>query len=414
MHRRVVVTGMGAVTPVGSDVKTFWNSLCTGTSGIGPITAFDASTYDCKLAAEVKSFEVDHLIDPKEAKRTDRVILLSLSASDQAIKDAQLPLDQVNLNRCGVIIGSGIGGLRTLEAEHEKLVTRNHSRVSPFLIPMMISDMCAGRVSIMCGFKGPNYAVVSACASAAHAIGDALISIRAGMMDVALAGGSEATISPLAFAGFCNMKALSTRNEAGPKACSPFDSKRDGFVMGEGAGIILLESLEHALARKAHIYCELVGYGATGDAYHISAPAPGGEGMARAMQMSLDSAGLDPTAIDYINAHGTSTPHNDRNETAAIKAVFKDHARALSVSSTKSMTGHLLGASGGIELIASILAMRDGIVPPTMNLDDQDPECDLDYTPNKAVQKNLRHVLSNSFGFGGHNASLIVKRYEAS
>ncbi|MBD3321122.1 MAG: beta-ketoacyl-ACP synthase II [Chitinivibrionales bacterium] len=414
MAQRIVITGCGVVSPVGKTKDDFWNALCSGISGIDTIQAFDASSYTCRIAGEVKDFSAEGLVDPKEAKRTDRVILFALHAANQAINDSGLTSSKVDLARCGTIIGSGIGGLSTLENEHTKLVTRGPGRVSPFLIPMMISDMAAGRVSIGFGLKGPNYSVVSACASGAHAIGDAYMLIREGKMDMAVAGGTEATITPLALAGFCNMKALSTRNDTPAAASCPFDAKRDGFIMGEGAGIVVLETLEHARARGARIYAELVGYGASGDAYHISHPGPDGEGMSRAMNMALKSASLKPTDIDYINAHGTSTPLNDKYETTAIKTVFGDYAQEVSISSTKSMTGHLLGASGGIEFVASICAIQSGIVPPTMNYEDVDPECDLKYTPNKAVQKKIRTVLSNSFGFGGHNASLIASAYEPS
>ncbi|MBD3345997.1 MAG: beta-ketoacyl-ACP synthase II [Chitinivibrionales bacterium] len=414
MTQRVVVTGCGVVSPVGKTKDDFWNSLCSGISGLDVIKAFDTSAYQCRIGGEVKDFSPDGLVDPKEAQRTDRVILFALGASDQAIKDSGLDLERTDLTRFGTIIGSGIGGLQTLEKEHSKLVNRGPGRVSPFLIPMMITDMTAGRVSISYGLKGPNYSVVSACASGTHAIGEAYTMIRTGMMDIAVTGGSEATITPLALAGFCNMKALSTRNEDPTKASSPFDIKRDGFVMGEGAGIVILESLEHALARGARIYGEVIGYGATGDAYHLSHPAPEGEGMSRAMKMALDSAGLKPTDIGYINAHGTSTLLNDKYETTAIKNVFGDYAQEVNISSTKSMTGHLLGASGGIEFIASIFAIRNGIIPPTINYQDADPECDLNYTPNTAVKKEMRYALSNSFGFGGHNATLIASAYEPS
>jgi 3-oxoacyl-[acyl-carrier-protein] synthase II len=413
MSQRVVVTGMGALTPVGSDVQTFWSALCSGSSGIGRVTLFDASKFASQIVGEVKDFDPSKYVDAKEARRTDRVILLALGAATMAVQDSGLDLAQEDLDRIGTIIGSGIGGLKTLEDENAKLIARGPDRVSPFLIPMMISDMSAGRVSIQYGFKGPNYAVVSACASGGHAIGDAYLMIRAGMMDVAVTGGSEATVTPLAFAGFCNMKAMSTRNDNPAKASSPFDKKRDGFVLGEGSGIVVLESLEHALKRKARIYGELVGYGATGDAYHISAPDPTGYGACRAMQMAIRSAGITPSQVDYINAHGTSTPLNDKTESMAIGAAFGEHASKVSISSTKSMTGHLLGASGAIEFIASLLAVRDGIVPPTINYEDPDPDCPLNYTPNKAVRKNITYALSNSFGFGGHNACLLVRKYEA-
>jgi len=408
MSRRVVVTGLGVTSPVGNDVSTFWSALCEGKSGIDKITHFDTADYPCKIAAEVKDVYFSQYVDSKEVKRTDRVILLGMVAAEMAVKDSGLDLSSVNLDRCATIVGSGIGGLSTLETEHSKLIERGPGRVSPFLIPMMIPDMPAGRISMQYGFKGPNYAVVSACASAAHSLGDAFMIIKACMADVVIAGGSEAVITPMAFAGFCSMKALSTRNDVPYKASSPFDIKRDGFVMGEGAGIIILESLEHALARKAKIYAEMLGYGASGDAHHLSAPAPEGAGAQAAMRMALSTANLKPSDIDYINAHGTSTPLNDKYESCAIRNVFGDSARSVSISSTKSMTGHLLGASGAVEFIASVLAIRDSIIPPTINYEDPDPECDLDYTPNTAVKKNIRYVLSNSFGFGGHNACLAV------
>ena len=413
MPRRVVVTGMGAVTPVGKSVGSFWESLCSATSGIGPITSFDVSQYPTRIAGEVKDFSVDAIVEPKEARRTDRVILFSLAAAHEAVAHARLDMNAVDPLRCGTIIGSGIGGLTTYEVEHEKLLHRGPGRVSPFLIPMLISDMSAGRVSMQYGLKGPNYAVVSACASGAHALGDAFMAIKAGMMDLCVAGGSEAVVCPTALAGFCNMKALSTRNDTPAKASSPFDKKRDGFVMGEGSGIIVLEEHDHAVARGATILAELVGYGATGDAFHLSQPAPEGEGMARAMRMALSCAGLEPHEIQYINAHGTSTHFNDMFESMAIGTVFGEHASSLNISSTKSMTGHLLGASGAIELIASVMAVREGVIPPTINYEDPDPDCPLTYTPNTAVHRQVTCALSNSFGFGGHNASLIVRSYES-
>ncbi len=399
---------MGAVTPIGNDVDSYWQALLSGTSGIAGITAFDVTDYACRIAAEVKNFVCSDLVDPKEARRTDRVILFAITAAEMAAKQAGLQGNGVDPDRVGVIVGSGIGGIRTLEDEHTKLIQRGPGRVSPFLIPMMISDMSSGLVSIKLGLKGPNYSVVSACASGANAIGDAWLGIKGGMMDAAVAGGAEATISPISLAGFCSMKALSTRNDTPEKASCPFDRKRDGFVMGEGAGVVVLEELEHARKRGAPIFAELVSYGATGDANHLSAPAPGGEGAARAMRMALDNAGLQPSDIDYINAHGTSTPLNDKYESAAIQTVFGDVLDTMSISSTKSMTGHLLGASGAIELIASVLAMRDSIVPPTVNYEDPDPDCPLNYTPNEPVRREITYVQSNSFGFGGHNASLIV------
>ena len=413
MAKRIVVTGMGIVSPLGNTIESFWNSLKGGISGIGSVTQFDTTDYACKIAGEVKDIDFNRCCEPKEANRTDRSILFALYAAKEAVADAAIDFTKVDTTRCATVLGSGIGGLRFLEVEHEKLVTRGPNRVSPFLIPMMIPDMQAGRVSIEFGLKGPNYAVVSACASGAHAIGDSWMMLRCGMADMAVTGGAEAVISKTAFAGFCNMKAMSTRNDNPQKASSPFDANRDGFVMGEGAGVIVLETLEHALARGAKIYCELVGYGATGDAYHLTSPAPNGEGAARCMAMALKTAGLTPADIDYINAHGTSTDYNDKFETMAMKTVFGDYARTVNISSTKSMTGHLLGASGAIEFVAAVKAVTTNIIPPTINYETPDPECDLNYTPNVAVSKTVRAAMSNNFGFGGHNASLIVKKYES-
>ncbi len=414
MSRRIVVTGLGVVSPVGKDVTAFWDSLCAGKSGISLIESFDATNFPSKIAGEIKGIDFSGIVEAKEANRTDRYILFALLAAEQAIKDSGLDLNNEDLTRIGTIIGSGIGGLKTLETEHAKLLSRGPGRVSPFLVPMMITDMAAGRVSIKYGFKGPNFSVVSACASASHSLGEAFLGIKAGMMDVAIAGGSESGITPLSFAGFCSMKALSSRNDIPEKASSPFDKKRDGFVMGEGSGLVVLESLEHALARKAQIYGEFLGYGATGDAYHITAPAPEGEGAQRSMVMALASAGLKASDIDYINAHGTSTELNDKLETYAIHKVFGDHASKLNISSTKSMTGHLLGASGGIEFIATVLSLCNNMVHPTINYEDPDPDCDLNYTPNTAVAKTIRYAMKNSFGFGGHNASLVIGKYEPS
>jgi 3-oxoacyl-[acyl-carrier-protein] synthase II len=411
MSRRVVITGLGVVSSVGNDVQSFWNSLCSGRSGISAIQSFDTTNYPSKIAGEIRNIDFSTVVEAKEVSRTDRNILFALVAAKQAVSDSGLEVGKEDLSRIGVIIGSGIGGLKTLETEHSKLIARGPSRVSPFLVPMMIPDMPAGRVSIEYGFKGPNFSVVSACASAAHSIGEAFLSIQSGMADVVVTGGCEAGITPLSYAGFCSMKALSTRNDAPEKASSPFDKKRDGFVMGEGSGIVVLESLEHAVARKARIYAEFLGYGATGDAYHISAPAPDHEGAQRAMKMALHVAGIKPADIDYINAHGTSTELNDKLETIAIKKVFGEQAYQLHVSSTKSMTGHLLGASGGVELVATVLTIRDNKIHPTINYEDRDPECDLNYTPNTAVEKNVRYAMSNSFGFGGHNASLVIGKY---
>ncbi len=413
MSKRIVVTGLGVISPIGNDVQSFWSSLCSGKSGIDKISFFDVSDYSSQIAGEVKDIDFSKYVDEKEVRRTDRYILLALAATNEAVRDSGLDLNAIDLERCGVIIASGVGGIKTLEDETEKLLNRGPRRVSPFLIPMLITDMASGRVSISYGFKGPNYTVVSACASASHALGDAMICMKAGMMDVAIVGGAEAAISRMGMAGFCSMKALSTRNEIPQKASCPFDIKRDGFIMAEGSGIVILETLEHAVARNAKIYAELIGYGATGDAYHMSAPPPDHEGAQRAMKMAISMAGIKTTDIDYINAHGTSTPFNDKHESKAILEVFKDYAYNVSISSTKSMTGHLLGASGGIEFIASILAMKKNVVPPTINYEDPDPECPLNYTPNKAINKTINCIMSNSFGFGGHNAVLIAKDYEA-
>ena len=414
MSNRVVVTGLGVVSPVGNTVQSFWDSLIAGRSGLDRITFFDTTNYPSKIAGEVKSIDFTGIVDPKEVNRTDRFILFAVFAANEAIKDAGLNLASEDLTRIGTIIGSGIGGLKTLEGEHTKLLSRGPGRVSPFLIPMMIPDMAAGRVSIGFGLKGPNYSVVSACASAGHAIGDSFLMLKSGMMDVAVTGGAEAAITPLSYAGFCSMKALSTRNDNPQKASSPFDKKRDGFVMGEGSGIVVLETLNHALARKARIYAELVGYGATGDAFHLSAPAPDHEGAQRAMAMALSSAGIKAADVDYINAHGTSTDLNDKLETVAVKKVFGAHAANVAISSTKSITGHLLGASGGVEFVASVKTVTDNIIHPTINLEDPDPDCDLDYTPNAAVKRTVTCAMTNSFGFGGHNVSLVIRKYASS
>jgi len=373
---------------------------------------FDVTAYPSKIAGEVKGVEFTDYVEPKEARRTDRAILLALVAAKEAMAQAGLDMTREDPFRCGTIIGAGIGGIVTCEIETKKLFERGPSRVSPFLIPMMIPDMPAGRVSIEYGLRGPNFAAVSACASAAHSIGEAFLNIKAGMADVMVAGGTEAAIGQISFSGFCSMGALSKRNDTPQKASSPFDKKRDGFVMGEGSALVVLESLEHALARNAVIYGEMLGYGATGDAYHISAPAPDGIGAEAAMRLALQNAQLAPEQIDYINAHGTSTDLNDKIETAAIKKVFGAAAGKVAISSTKSMTGHLLGAAGAVEFVASLLAIRDGIVPPTINYEDPDPDCDLNYTPNQAVKRPIRYAISNSFGFGGHNACLVLGRYE--
>jgi len=412
MSIRVVVTGMGVVSPVGNNLETFWKSISSGTSGIGDVTRFDTTKFSTKIGAEVKDFDPTKVVEAKEAARTDPFILYALYAAKQALSNAKFDIADADPDRCATIIGAGIGGMRYFEVEMAKLIERGPRRVSPFLIPMLIPDMAAGKVSIETGFKGPNYSIVSACATAAHCIGDAFMQIRSGVVDAAICGGTEATITEIGFAGFINMKAMTVRNELGPKASSPFDKKRDGFVMGEGSGILLLESYESAKRRGANILAEVVGYAATGDAYHISSPAPKHEGAARAMRTAIKCAGITPDKIDYINAHGTSTPVNDREETAAIKTVLGEQsAREVSISSTKSMTGHLLGASGGVEAIASIMAIHNDLVPPTINLEDTDEQCDLNYTPNQSVQRKITYAMSNSFGFGGHNASLVFKKF---
>jgi 3-oxoacyl-[acyl-carrier-protein] synthase II len=411
--RRVVVTGLGAITPVGNDVATTWSALLAGKSGTAPISKFDASKFPVQFAAEVKGFDPAQYMDRKEARRFDPYTQYAIAAAVQAMTDAGLS-DGTGYapDRTGVIIGSGIGGLKTFEEQHDQYRERGQRSISPFFIPMFIADIAAGIVSMRFNARGPNYATVSACASSAHAIGDAFRAIQYGDADVMLAGGAEATVTPMAIGGFANMKALSERNDEPESASRPFDATRDGFVMGEGAAVVILEELEHARARGARVYAEIVGYGMTGDAYHLTAPAPDGEGAQRAMRRAVDDAGLAITDIDYINAHGTSTPANDVNETKAIKAVFADHAGALSVSSTKSATGHMLGAAGAVEFLVSSLVVRDGCIPPTINYKTPDPECDLDYTPNASRHRQVRAALSNSFGFGGHNVSLAVVRAE--
>ena len=412
MKRRVVVTGMGTITPVGNDVATTWRSLIEGKSGTAPITKFDASNFPVKFAAEVKGFNPLDYMDRKEAKRADQYTQYAVAAARQAMTNAGLvERNGMDPDRIGVIIGSGIGGLKSFEEQHDVYRERGVGKISPFFIPMFIADIAAGIVSMMFNAKGPNYATVSACATSAHAIGDAYRTIQYGDADVMITGGAEATVTPMAIGGFANMKALSERNDSPETASRPFDSTRDGFVMGEGAGILILEELEHALERGATIYAEIVGYGATGDAYHLTAPAPDGEGAQRAMKRALKDAGLEPKDIQYINAHGTSTPANDFNETRAIKAVFGEHAKSVNVSSTKSATGHMLGAAGAVEAVVSAMVVGTGIIPPTINYQNPDPELDLNYTPNKSVERDVNAVLSNSFGFGGHNTTLAIKRY---
>jgi len=410
--RRVVVTGLGVLSPIGNDVPSFWAALLEGKSGITKITRFPVDGFNCQIAAELKDFKPEDTLGKKASRRMDRFVQYASVAALESISHSKLDLDKVDKNRMGVVIGSGIGGLETLEREHEKLRDRGPTRVSPFLIPMMICDMASGQVSIMTGAKGPNYACVSACASAAHSISDACWLIQSNQADVMIAGGAEAAITPVGIAGFDSMKALSTRNEKPEQASSPFDRKRDGFVMGEGAGILILEDLSHAEKRGAAILAELVGFGITADASHITQPAPGGEGAIRAMSQAIESAGIAKEEVDYINAHGTSTPYNDKNETAAIKTLFGTHAKSIHISSTKSMTGHLLGASGGIEAVATVMSIQKSIIHPTTNYQDPDPDCDLNYTPNVSVSREIRVALSNSFGFGGHNATLAFKKFQ--
>ncbi|AAU22784.1 beta-ketoacyl-ACP synthase II [Bacillus sp. FSL W8-0445] len=409
--KRVVITGLGALSPLGNDVKTSWNNAINGVSGVGPITRVNADEYPAKVAAELKDFKIEDYMDKKEARKMDRFTQYAVVSAKMAVEDAGLDINESNADRIGVWVGSGIGGLETLEQQFETFLTKGPRRVSPFFVPMMIPDMATGQISISLGAKGVNSCTVTACATGTNSIGDAFKVIQRGDADVMISGGTEAPLTRMSFAGFSANKALSTNPD--PKTASrPFDKNRDGFVMGEGAGIVVLEELEHALNRGATIYAEVVGYGSTGDAYHITAPAPNGEGGVRAMKEAIKDAGLSPVDIDYINAHGTSTPYNDKFETIAIKEVFGEHAYKLAVSSTKSMTGHLLGAAGGIEAIFSVLAIKEGIIPPTINIETPDEDCDLDYVPDQARRQDVNVVLSNSLGFGGHNATLIFKKYE--
>jgi len=411
-NRRVVVTGLGAVTPIGNNVEMFWEGLLQGKSGISFITKFDATRFDSKIAAEIKNFDVTKYIDMKEARRMDPFAHFGIAAGDMALKDSDLDLEKEDKNRIGVILSSGIGGMHSYHSEHKKLLEKGPRRVSPFFIPMLIPDILPGHFSIRHGLGGPNYSTVSACATSSHSIGTAFMHIQRGDADVMIAGGAEGVMTEMSFAGFGNMKAISTRNDDPEHASRPFDKDRDGFVIGEGAGVVILEELDHALKRGAKIYAELAGIGFTADAYHITAPHPDGIGAARAMKIAVSDAGLDIHDVDYINAHGTSTPFNDKTETKAIKSAFGEHAYKLAVSSIKSMVGHLLGAAGGVELIATALSIQKGVVPPTTNYQIPDPECDLDYVPNQAREMEVNVALSNSFGFGGHNVSLCVKKYE--
>ncbi|WP_373895686.1 beta-ketoacyl-ACP synthase II [Virgibacillus natechei] len=408
--RRVVVTGLGAVTPVGNDVKTMWDSIVEGESGVDFVTKVNREEFPAQIAAEVKDFDPIDYIEKKEARKMDPFAQYAVAAAKMAVQDADLTIDENNANRVGVWIGSGIGGMKTYEEQHSKFNEKGYKRVSPFFVPMMIPDMAAGQVSIQLGAKGINSCSVTACASGANSIGDAFKAVQRGDVDYMIAGGTEAPISNMAFAGFSSAKALSL-SENPKEASRPFDKNRDGFVMGEGSGLLILETLESALERGVHIYGEIVGYGATGDAYHITAPAENGEGAARAMQHAIDDAGISPEDVDYINAHGTSTALNDKFETVAIKDVFGEHAYKLPVSSTKSMTGHLLGAGGAVEAIISMKTMEEGIIPATINYETPDADCDLDYVPNEARKQNVDVVVSNSFGFGGHNVSLVFKKY---
>lgn len=409
--RRVVVTGIGAVTPLGKDAAITWENIVNGVSGIGPLTRVNADEYPAKVAAEIKDFNPEDFMDKKDARKMDRFTQYALAASLMAVKDADLKITEENSARIGVWIGSGIGGMETFENQYEIFQKRGYKRVSPFFVPMLIPDMATGQVSITLGARGVNSCTVTACATGTNSIGDAFKVIQRGDADAMITGGAEAPITKMSVAGFCANTALSTNPD--PKTASrPFDANRDGFVMGEGAGILVLEELEHALKRNATIYAEIVGYGATGDAYHITSPAPGGEGGARAMKMAIDDAGLNPEDVSYINAHGTSTAYNDKFETMAVKEVFGDYAYKIPMSSTKSMTGHLLGAAGGVEAIFSILAIRDSILPPTINFETADPDCDLDYVINKHRKQAVDVAMSNSLGFGGHNATIIFKKYQ--
>lgn len=410
-RKRVVVTGLGAITPIGNTLEEYWQGLLTGRNGIDFITLFDPSSHACRIAGEVKGFDPTDYLDRKEIKRMDRFAQFGVSASLQAIADAQFKINDLNAEQVGVIIGSGIGGIKVLEDQQTVYLNKGPSRCSPFMIPMMIANMAAGLTAIQIGAKGPNTCTVTACAAGSHAVGDAFRLIQNGYAQAMICGGAEAAVTPLSVAGFASARALSTRNDEPKKACRPFDRDRDGFVMGEGAGILLLEELEHALARGAKIYAEIVGYGMTCDAHHITSPSPGGVGASRAIALAMKDAGITPEEVSYINAHGTSTPANDSTETAAIKTALGDRARNVAISSTKSMTGHLLGGSGGIEAVATAMAIADDRVPPTINLDSPDPECDLDYVPNESRSMNVNVALSNSFGFGGHNVTLVFKKY---
>ncbi len=411
MNRRVVITGVGMITPVGLDTEKTWDGLVNGRSGIGPLTFFHDEQMPSKIAGEVKGFDPAAYIDQKEIKKMDRFIHLAIAASQMAMDDSGLKITPENADRIGVMVGAGMGGLPAIERYHDAYRDKGYRKISPFLIPMLIINEASGQISIRFGAKGPNSSVVTACATGTHSIGDAFKMIQRGDADAMIAGGTESCICPLGIGGFCAMKALSTRNHEPERASRPFDAERDGFVMGEGAGVMIIEDLELARRRGARIYAEVIGYGLSGDAYHLTTPAPNGEGAARCMKMAIKDAGIAPEAMGYINAHGTSTKYNDEYETMAIKTVFGAHAYKIPTSSTKSMTGHLLGAAGGVEAVIAVLAMERGVLPPTINLENPDPECDLDYVPNQARESRVEVAMSNSFGFGGTNACLIFRKY---
>lgn len=412
MSRRVVVTGIGVISPIGTGLDKYWNNLKTGVNGIDRISYFDASDLDAQIAAEVKDFDPLQYLTKKELKRMDKFTHFAIGSAVMALEDSGIDKEAVDMNRFGVILGCGVGGIETFENETKKMIERGPKRVSPFFIPMMIGNIGAGQVSIATGAKGPNTTVVTACASSTHAIGDAFRVIQRGDADMMFAGGAEAAITRLSIAGFCSMKALSTRNDDPSKASRPFDKDRDGFIMGEGSGMLILEDYDHAIKRGAKIYAEMVGYGYTADAYHITSPSPDGEGAARSMKMAIDDAGILPKDVNHINAHGTSTPLNDKFETMAIKRVFEEYSKDISINSTKSMTGHLLGAAGSIEAIAIIMALKEGYIPPTINYTTPDEGLDLDYTPNQGKKRDIMYALSNSLGFGGHNGTILFKKYE--
>lgn len=412
LKNRAVITGMGVISPIGNTLEEFWSHLVEGQSGIDFVTRFDVSEMPTKVAGEVKNFEPTDWLDKKESRRMDRFVQLAVAAAKMAVIDAGLDMENLDKERAGAVVGCGIGGVTTFEEQKEILMAKGPSRVSPFFVPMLISNMAAGHISIAFGLQGASSTIVTACASATNAIGEALRLIERGEADIVLCGGTEAPLTPLAFAGFCSMKAMSTEKENPKEACRPFDSRRSGFVMGEGSGIIVLESLEHAKARNARIYAELVGYGSTSDAHHITTPVPGGAGATRAMSKALESAEVKTEDVDYINAHGTGTGANDSTETAAIKTLFGPTAYQVPISSTKSMTGHLMGAAGAIEAIVCALTIQNGVIPPTINYGELDPECDLDYVPNLARKKEVKVAMSNTFGFGGHNATIVLKKFE--